>query len=61
MKYIQITLEDDLVENVNSVSKQLNINRSAFTRKALREALSRYRRNGACPFFKLQTVPSKDR
>lgn len=43
MKNIQMTLEDDLVEDVDRVSKQLNINRSAFTRKALREALYRYK------------------
>jgi metal-responsive CopG/Arc/MetJ family transcriptional regulator len=43
MRTIQMTLEDDLVEDVDRVSKQLNINRSAFTRKALREALSRYK------------------
>jgi metal-responsive CopG/Arc/MetJ family transcriptional regulator len=37
-----MTLEDDLVKAVDRVSKELNTNRSAFTRKALREALSRY-------------------
>ena len=43
MRTIQMTLEDDLVEDVDRVSKQLNTSRSAFTRKALREALSRYK------------------
>jgi metal-responsive CopG/Arc/MetJ family transcriptional regulator len=43
MRTIQMTLEDDLVDDVDLVSKKLNINRSAFTRKALREALSRYK------------------
>jgi len=42
MRTIQMTLDDDLVKTVDSVSKQLNTSRSAFTRKALREALSRY-------------------
>ena len=42
MKTVQMTLDDDLVEAVDRVSKQLHTNRSAFTRKALREALARY-------------------
>ena len=42
MKTIQMTLDDDLVKAVDRVSKQLRTNRSAFTRKALREALYRY-------------------
>ena len=37
-----MTLDDDLVKAVDRVSKQLHTNRSAFTRKALREALARY-------------------
>lgn len=42
MRTIQMTLDDDLVQAVDRVSKQLRTSRSAFTRKALREALSRY-------------------
>ncbi|MEA1945774.1 MAG: ribbon-helix-helix protein, CopG family [Thermodesulfobacteriota bacterium] len=42
MKTIQMTLDDDLVKAVDRVSKQLHTSRSAFTRKALREALARY-------------------
>ena len=42
MRTIQMTLDDDLVRAVDRVSKQLNTNRSAFTRKALRDALARY-------------------
>ena len=42
MRTIQMTLDDDLVKQVDRVSKQLHTNRSAFTRKALREALARY-------------------
>lgn len=43
MRTIQMTLDDNLVRAVDRVSKQLNTSRSAFTRKALREALTRYR------------------
>ena len=42
MRTIQMTLDDDLVKAVDRVSKQLRTSRSAFTRKALREALARY-------------------
>ena len=42
MRTIQMTLDNDLVQAVDHVSKLLNTNRSAFTRKALREALSNY-------------------
>lgn len=42
MKTIQMTLDDDLVKEVDLVSKKLQTSRSAFTRKALREALDRY-------------------
>jgi metal-responsive CopG/Arc/MetJ family transcriptional regulator len=41
MKTIQMTLDEDLVNAVGHVSKLLKTSRSAFTRKALREALSR--------------------
>ncbi len=42
MRTIQMTLDDDLVKAVDRVSKKLHTSRSAFTRKALREALARY-------------------
>ncbi len=42
MRTIQMTLDDDLVKDVDHISKLLNTSRSAFTRKALREALARY-------------------
>ncbi|MBL7205934.1 MAG: ribbon-helix-helix protein, CopG family [Desulfobacteraceae bacterium] len=42
MRTIQMTLDDDLVKAVDRVSKRLRTSRSAFTRKALREALSRF-------------------
>ena len=43
MRTIQMTLDDDLVKDVDRVSKQLHTNRSAFTRNALREALARHK------------------
>ena len=42
MKTIQMTLDEELVEAVDRVAKELQTNRSAFARKALREALVRY-------------------
>ncbi len=42
MRTIQMTLDDDLVKTVDRISKQLHTSRSAFTRKALRAALSHY-------------------
>ncbi len=43
MRTIQMTLDDDLVKAVDRVSKELSTSRSAFARKALRDALVRYR------------------
>jgi metal-responsive CopG/Arc/MetJ family transcriptional regulator len=43
MKTVQMTLEEELLKAVDRVSKELHTTRSAFTRKALREALCRYR------------------
>ena len=42
MKTIQMTLDEDLIKAVDRLSKQLHTSRSAFTRKALRDALARY-------------------
>lgn len=42
MRTVQMTLDEDLVKAVDRVSRQLHTSRSAFTRKALREALARY-------------------
>ncbi len=39
LKTIQMTLDDELVEEVDGVVKRLGTTRSAFTRKALRRAL----------------------
>ena len=43
MRTIQMTLDDDLVKPVDRVSKELCTSRSAFIRKALRDALARYK------------------
>lgn len=39
MRTIQMTLDDDLVEDVDRIVKKLKTTRSAFTRKALKEAI----------------------
>ncbi|MEW6356441.1 MAG: ribbon-helix-helix domain-containing protein [Planctomycetota bacterium] len=41
MKTVQMTLDDDLVEIVDKLAKELRTTRSAFTRTALREAIGR--------------------
>ena len=41
MKTIQMTLDEDLVKEVDRATKKLHTSRSAFTRRALREALSK--------------------
>lgn len=43
MRTIQMTLDDKLVKAVDRVSKELRTSRSAFTRKALQDALIRYK------------------
>ena len=43
MKTVQMTLDDELVKAVDRVSRKLGTTRSAFTRKALREALVKHR------------------
>ena len=42
MKAVQITLDEELIHEVDQLSRKLGTNRSAFTRKALREALYRH-------------------
>lgn len=42
IKTIQITLDNDLVEDVDSIVKSLKTSRSAFTREALRDAIKKY-------------------
>ena len=43
MRTVQMTLDEDLVKAVDRISKRLHTSRSAFARKALREALSRFK------------------
>ncbi|HSW38673.1 MAG TPA: CopG family transcriptional regulator [Acidobacteriota bacterium] len=43
MRTIRMTLDEDLVQEVDRVSARLSTSRSAFTRKTLREAIARYR------------------
>ena len=40
MRTVQMTLDDDLVDAVDKIVKKLKTTRSAFTRQALRKALS---------------------
>ncbi len=42
MKTVQMTLDDELVKEVDYVVKRLHTSRSAFTRGALRKALAHY-------------------
>ena len=41
MKTVQMTLDDDLVKAVDRVVRKLKTTRSAFTRRALRDALEK--------------------
>ena len=43
MRTVQLTLDGPLVEEVDEVAKRLGTSRSAFTRDALRAALTRLR------------------
>ncbi|PID76698.1 MAG: CopG family transcriptional regulator [Deltaproteobacteria bacterium] len=42
MRTIQMTLDDTLIESIDNISRKLNMNRSDFTRKALRDAVEQY-------------------
>jgi metal-responsive CopG/Arc/MetJ family transcriptional regulator len=42
MRTIQMTFDDELVETVDALAKELKTTRSAFTREALRRALQQY-------------------
>jgi CopG family transcriptional regulator / antitoxin EndoAI len=42
MRTIQMTLDDDLVDSVDHIVKELKTTRSAFTRRALREAITSF-------------------
>ena len=41
MRTIQMTLDDELVESVDNIVKNLKTTRSAFTRNALQDAIDR--------------------
>ena len=41
MRTVQMTIDDDLIKEVDRIAKQLRTSRSAFTRMALREAIAR--------------------
>ncbi len=43
MRTIQMTLEDDLVQAVDKIVKQMHTTRSAFTRMALKDAVNNYK------------------
>ncbi len=43
MKTVQMTLEPELVARVDRAARRLGLTRSAFTRRALREALDQLR------------------
>jgi len=42
MQTVQMTLDEELIKKVDNVAKKLHTSRSAFTRKALTEALKRH-------------------
>lgn len=42
MRTVQMTLDDELVDRVDSIVKELKTTRSAFTRQALQEAIERF-------------------
>jgi len=46
MRTIQMTLDDDLVQSVDKVVKELKTSRSAFTRNALRYAINSFNISG---------------
>jgi metal-responsive CopG/Arc/MetJ family transcriptional regulator len=41
MRMVQMTLDDDLVDKVDKIVKELQTTRSPFTRQALKEAIDR--------------------
>lgn len=43
MKTIQMTLDDELVDEVDKLVRQLHTSRSAFAREALRDAIDKYK------------------
>ncbi len=45
MRTLQMTLDDDLVTELDEVVRDSHTNRSAFTREALRMAIAQYRQS----------------
>ena len=43
MKTVQMTFDEELLDELDMVTKKLKVNRSAFTREALRRELKRQR------------------
>ncbi len=43
MRTVQMTLDDDLVQTVDRVARDLRTTRSAFAREALQQAVARFR------------------
>ncbi len=46
MKTVQMTLDEELVDAVDRIARELGTSRSAFAREALRQALERVRVKG---------------
>jgi metal-responsive CopG/Arc/MetJ family transcriptional regulator len=42
MKTVQMTLDDELIQAVDKIARQMHTNRSAFTRSALRAAIKNF-------------------
>lgn len=42
MRTVQMTLDDELVQRVDIIARELHLTRSAFTREALRKAIEGY-------------------
>ena len=47
MRTVQMTLDDDLVDAVDVIVKEIKTTRSAFTRAALRDAIEKYENQNA--------------
>ena len=43
VKTVQMTLDEDLIEEVDKITRELKTTRSAFTRKVLKEAVKQFR------------------
>lgn len=64
IKTIQMTIDESLLAEVDSTSVQLGMNRSAFIREALRQAMERFRmaemeRNHAAGYARYPVEPGE--